>query len=50
MAKKRLKQLEVTIYTNKIHLTFWQFNHNNLIIKHALIRGILCWVTTCVCV
>ena len=46
ITKKDLKELKVTTYTNKVHLPFRWLNHMNSIVKHALLRAILSWVTS----
>ena len=46
IAKKSLNEMKVTTYTNNVYIYFWWFNHRNFIIKHVLLRVILCWVTS----
>ena len=44
LAKKGLKELKVTTYTNKMHLQW--LNHRNSKVKRVFLGVILCWVTS----
>lgn len=46
MTKKGLTQLEVTTYTNKVHILFSLLDYRNTKINRVLLELILCWVTS----